>query len=126
MKGADTMNIQTDTMNIQTDKIERQTDKIERQVMNLLSYWAARRRDTGFIFIEHLPKDANWESCQEVILISGRRFNIIYTQIGQTIWTKVLVQEQGSGRMHAVQAPSQKSQGPSQKSKVPSPKVLSS
>lgn len=89
MKGADTMN--------------RQTNKVERQVMNLLSYWAARRRDIGFIFIEHLPKGASWETCQEVILISGRRFNIIYTQIGQTIWTKVLVQEQGSGRIHTVE-----------------------
>lgn len=83
--------------------MNRQTNKVERQVMNLLSYWAARRRDIGFIFIEHLPKDANWETCQEVILISGRRFNIIYTQIGQTIWTKVLVQEQGSGRIHTVE-----------------------
>lgn len=83
--------------------MNKQTNKIERQVINLLSYWAARRRDIGFIFIEQLPKDTNWETCQEVILISGRRFNIIYTQIGQTIWTKVLVQEQGSGRIHTVE-----------------------
>lgn len=83
--------------------MNRQTNKAERQVMNILSYWVARRRDIGFIFIEHLPKDANWETCQEVILISGRRFNIIYTQIGQAIWTKVLVQEQGAGRIHSVE-----------------------
>ena len=83
--------------------MNRQTNKAEHQVMNLLSYWAARRRDVGVIFIEHLPKGASWETCQEVILISGRRFNIIYTQIGQTIWTKVLVQEQGSGRIHTVE-----------------------
>lgn len=83
--------------------MSKQTNKVERQVMNLLSYWAARRRDIGFIFIEHLPKDTSWETCQEVILISGRRFNIIYTKIGQAIWTKVLVQEQGSGRIHTVE-----------------------
>lgn len=81
----------------------KQTDKAERQVKNILSYWAARKKDIGFIFIEHLPKDAGWETCQEVMLISGRRFNIIYTQVSQTIWIKVLVQEQGSGRMHTVE-----------------------
>lgn len=96
--------------------MNKQTDKVERQVMNLLSYWAARRRDIGFIFIEHLPKGASWETCQEVILISGRRFNITYTQIGQTIWTKVLVQEQGSGRMHTQEVPQVQSQEPRVKS----------
>ena len=89
-------------------------DKVERQVMNLLSYWAARQRDTGFIFTEHLPKGASWETCQEVLSISGRRFNIIYTQIGQTIWTKMLVQEQGSGRIHTVEVQQDPSHFPSQ------------
>lgn len=86
-----------------TDTMNRQTNKVERQVMNLLSYWAAGKKDTGFIFIEHLPKEDSWETCQEVILISGRKFNIIYTQVNQAIWVKVLVQEQNAGRIHAVE-----------------------
>lgn len=83
--------------------MNRQTDKAERQVKNILSYWAARKKVAGFHFIEHLPKEARWETCQEVMLISGRRFNLIYTQVGQAIWVKVLVQEQGSGRIHTVE-----------------------
>lgn len=111
--------------------MNKQTNKVERQVMNLLSYWAARRRDIGFIFMEHpwqgtsqgasqgTSQGTPWETCQETIFISGRRFDIIYTQIGQAIWTKVLVQEQGSGRIHTARVPPvtrQESKVPSQDS----------
>lgn len=79
--------------------MNKQTNKVERQVMNLLSYWAARRRDIGLHFITSLPKEARGTTEQDEVLISGRKFFLIYTQVGQAIWTKVLLQEQGAGRV---------------------------
>ena len=114
MKGADTMSKQ---------------DKVEYQIKNILSYWASRQRKKGLQFITSLPKGARGTTEQDEVLISGRRFFLIYTQIGQAIWTKVLVQEQGSGRIHTVevQETSPKSQVASQQSQgeVLSPKEKS-
>lgn len=80
--------------------MNKQTNKVERQVMNLLSYWAARQRDKGLHFITSLPKGARGTTEQDEVFISGRKFFLIYTQVGQAIWTKVLLQEQGAGRVY--------------------------
>lgn len=84
MKGTDTMNRQ---------------DKVEHQIKNILSYWAARQKEKGLQFITSLPKGARGTTEQDEVLISGRKFFLIYTQVDQAIWTKVLLQEQGAGRV---------------------------
>lgn len=74
-------------------------DKVERQMKNILSYWASRQKEKGLHFITSLPKRARGTTEQDEMLISGRKFFLIYTQVDQAIWTKVLLQEQGSGRV---------------------------
>lgn len=96
MKGADTMS--------------RQTNKVERQIKNILSYWAARQKEKGLHFITSLPKGARGTTEQDEVLISGRKFFLIYTQVGQAIWTKVLLQEQGAGRVFFLEVPEQEEQ----------------
>ena len=86
MKGADTMS-------------KSKQDIMQQHIRGFLSYWADRQRNAGIQIITDLPKDQDWETLQDTVNISGRIFNIIYTKIGQAIWTKVLVQEQYSGRI---------------------------
>lgn len=74
-------------------------DMLQQSIKEFLTYWADRQRNAGAQIIPDLPKDQNWETLQDTVNISGRIFNIIYTKIGQAIWTKVLVQEQYSGRI---------------------------
>lgn len=74
-------------------------DIMQQHIRKFLSYWADRQRNAGIQIISDLPKDQDWETLQDTVNISGRIFNIIYTKIGQAIWTKVLVQEQYSGRI---------------------------
>lgn len=109
MKGADTMSRQS-----------RQTNKVERQMMNLLSYWASRRREKGLHFITSLPKGARGTTEQDEVFISGRKFFLIYTQVGQAIWTKVLLQEQGAGRVFflEVQEPESRGKSPEAESQI--------
>lgn len=80
-----------------TDTMNKQTNKAERQVKNILFYWAARQKEKGLHFITSLPKGARGTTEQDEVLISGRKFFLIYTQVDQAIWTKVLLQEQGAG-----------------------------
>ena len=82
----------------------RQTGQTERQIKNLLSYWAARQKEKGLHFINSLPKEARGTTEQDEVLISGRKFFLIYTQVGQAIWTKVLLQEQGASRVFFLEA----------------------
>lgn len=77
-------------------KVEHQTSQMTR----LLSYWATRKKEAGFHFIATLPKEAKRTTEQDEALLSGRKFFLIYTQVGQAIWTKVLLQEQGAGRVY--------------------------
>lgn len=86
MKGTDTMS-------------KSKQDKVEYQIKNILSYWAARQKEKGLHFITSLPKGARGTTEQDEVFISGRKFFLIYTQVGQAIWTKVLLQEQGAGRV---------------------------
>lgn len=74
-------------------------DKAKPQIKNILSYWASRQREKGLHFITSLPKEARGTTEQDEVLISGRKFFLIYTQVDQAIWTKVLLQEQGAGRV---------------------------
>lgn len=74
-------------------------DILQQRIKGFLTYWTARQRNAGAQIILDLPKDQDWETLQDTVNISGRIFNIIYTKIGQAIWTKVLVQEQYSGRV---------------------------
>lgn len=74
-------------------------DIMQQHIRGFLPYWADRQRNAGIQIITDLPKDQDWETLQDTVNISGRIFNIIYTKIGQAIWTKVLVQEQYSGRI---------------------------
>lgn len=111
MKGADTMNKQ--------DKEEHQIKRIK----NILSYWASRQKEKGLQFTTSLPKGARGTTEQDEVLISGRKFFLIYTQVGQAIWTKVLLQEQGAGRVFFLflESPvkSQESRVKRQESKAP-------
>ena len=86
MKGADTMS-------------KSKQDIMQQHIRGFLSYWADRQRNAGIQIISDLPKDQDWETLQDTVNISGRIFNIFYTKICQAIWTKVLVQEQYSGRI---------------------------
>lgn len=74
-------------------------DKVEYQMTRLLSAWATRKKEKGLHFITPLPQGARGTTEQDEVLISGRKFFLIYTQVGQAIWTKVLLQEQGAGRV---------------------------
>lgn len=74
-------------------------DKVEHQIKNILSYWASRQKEKGLHFITSLPQGARGTTEQDEVFISGRKFFLIYTQVGQAIWTKVLLQEQGAGRV---------------------------
>ncbi len=74
-------------------------DKVEHQMTRLLSHWATRKKEKGLHFIATLPQGARGTTEQDEVLISGRKFFLIYTQVGQAIWTKVLLQEQGAGRV---------------------------
>ena len=95
------------------DKVERQkVQKVERQIKNILSYWASRRREKGLHFITSLPKGARGTTEQDEVLISGRTFFLIYTQVGQAIWTKVLLQEQGAGRVFFLEVPGESQESP--------------
>lgn len=78
---------------------KREQDIMQQHIRGFLSYWSDRQRNAGIQIIPDLPKDQDWETLQDTVNISGRIFNIIYTKIGQAIWTKVLVQEQYSGRI---------------------------
>lgn len=82
-----------------TDTMSRQTNKVEYQIKNILSYWTARQKEKGLHFITSLPKGARGTTEQDEVFISGRKFFLIYTQVDQAIWTKVLLQEQGAGRV---------------------------
>lgn len=104
MKGTDTMNRQ---------------DKVEYQIKNILSYWAAHQREKGLQFITSLPKGARGTTEQDEVFISGRKFFLIYTQVDQAIWTKVLLQEQGAGRVFFLEV--QESRVKSQESRLQSP-----
>ena len=84
-------------------------DKQEHQIKNILSYWASRQKEKGLHFITSLPQGARGTTEQDEVCISGRKFFLIYTQVGQAIWTKVLLQEQGAGRVFSPQVPSSKS-----------------
>jgi hypothetical protein len=86
MKGADTMS-------------RSKQDILQQRIKGFLTYWTDRQRNAGTQIVSNLPKDQDWETLQDTVNISGRIFNIIYTKIGQAIWTKVLVQEQYSGRV---------------------------
>lgn len=86
MKGTDTMS-------------KSKQDIMQQRIKGFLSYWADRQRNAGVQIVINLSKDQDWETLQDMVNISGRIFNIIYTKIGQAIWTKVLVQEQYSGRI---------------------------
>jgi hypothetical protein len=86
MKGTDTMS-------------KSKQDILQQRIKGFLTYWTDRQRNTGIQIVIDLPKDQDWETLQDTVNISGRIFNIIYTKIGQAIWTKVLVQEQYSGRI---------------------------
>lgn len=81
-----------------TDTMSKQ-DKVEHQIKNILSYWASRQKEKGLHFITSLPQGARGTTEQDEVFISGRKFFLIYTQVGQAIWTKVLLQEQGAGRV---------------------------
>lgn len=72
---------------------------LQQRIKGFLTYWTDRQRNAGIQIVIDLPKDQDWETLQDTVNISGRIFNIIYTKIGQAIWTKVLVQEQYSGRV---------------------------
>ena len=96
-------------------------DKVERQIKNILSYWASRQKEKGLHFITSLPKGARGTTEQDEVLISGRKFFLIYTQVDQAIWTKVLLQEQGAGRVFFLEVQSQESPVKSQESQVRSP-----
>ncbi len=74
-------------------------DILQQRIKGFLTYWTDRQRNAGTQIVSNLPKDQDWETLQDTVNISGRIFNIIYTKIGQAIWTKVLVQEQYSGRV---------------------------
>lgn len=74
-------------------------DMLQQSIKGFLTYWTDRQRNAGAQIILDLPKDQDWETLQDTVNISGRIFNIIYTKICQAIWTKVLVQEQYSGRI---------------------------
>lgn len=74
-------------------------DILQQRIKGFLTYWVARQKNAGIQIIKDLPKNQDWETLQDTVNISGRIFNIIYTKIGQAIWTKVLVQEQYSGRI---------------------------
>lgn len=78
-------------------------DMLQQHIRGFLSYWADRQRNAGIQIISDLPKDQDWETLQDTVNISGRIFNIIYTKICQAIWTKVLVQEQGAGRIYTME-----------------------
>lgn len=78
-------------------------DIMQQHIRGFLSYWADRQRNAGIQIVSDLPKDQDWETLQDTVNISGRIFNIIYTKIGQAIWTKVLVQEQGAGRIYTME-----------------------
>lgn len=88
MKGADTMR-----------KTRQGQDILQQSIKGFLTYWTDRQKNAGAQIIIDLPKDQDWETLQDTVNISGRIFNITYTKIGQAIWTKVLVQEQYSGRI---------------------------
>ena len=96
-------------------------DIMQQHIRGFLSYWADRQRNAGIQIVTDLPKDQDWETLQDTVNISGRIFNIIYTKIGQAIWTKVLVQEQYSGRIWTEELEVQEDD-PRQESQVKSPR----
>lgn len=104
-------------------------DKVEHQIKNILSYWAARQKEKGLHFITSLPKGARGTTEQDEVLISGRKFFLIYTQVGQAIWTKVLLQEQGAGRVFFLEVEEVQNQALSKwivnrpKAEVPNPQT---
>lgn len=98
-------------------------DILQQRIKGFLTYWAGRQRNAGAQIVSNLPKDQDWETLQDTVNISGRIFNIIYTKIGQAIWTKVLVQEQYSGRVQPEELPSPQSRGKSQESQAKTPKA---
>ena len=91
-------------MNKQEQGKRQMQDKVERQMKNILSYWASRQKEKGLHFITSLPKEARGTTEQDEVLVSGRTFFLIYTQVDQAIWTKVLLQEQGAGRVFFLEA----------------------